>query len=159
MRHQSPASNGAYDARRASPLDRATLVRYVDAAVAALDAARDEVDALNVYPVPDGDTGTNLFLTAQTARAQMQTALQDGDDVATALAALARGALLGARGNSGVIAAQLLGPLVQHLAGDQPMAHNLARGLRRAARDAYAAVGEPVEGTILTVARAAADAA
>jgi len=163
MRHQSEA----YDARPATarhsgvPVDAAALVRFVDAAVAALDAARDEVDALNVYPVPDGDTGTNLLLTAQAAREEMAAALAQcpAADARRALAALARGALLGACGNSGVIAAQLVGALVAHLGDGTDPARDLARALGRAARDAYAAVGEPVEGTILTVARAAADAA
>ncbi len=157
MKHQ-PGAGGA----RPTPavLDLQRLAGFADAVVTALDEAREEVDALNVYPVPDGDTGTNLLVTAQAARDALRAALRDhpGDEAA-ALAALARGALLGACGNSGVIAAQLVGALVRHL-GDAPdPPAGLAAALGHAARDAYAAVGEPVEGTILTVAQAAADAA
>ena len=152
----------AYDAgrRAAAPLDLSALTRFVDAATAALDAAREEVDALNVYPVPDGDTGTNLLLTARSARDELRNTLAEGrEDPAAALAALARGALLGACGNSGVIAAQLVGALAKRLLDADDLPRGVADGLALAAREAYAAVGDPVEGTILTVARAAADAA
>lgn len=152
----------AYDAgrRAAAPIDLPALTRFVDAAAAALDAARDEVDALNVYPVPDGDTGTNLLLTVRSAREEMRRLIADGDSSpAAALGALARGTLLGACGNSGVIAAQLVGALARQLADAEDLARGVADGLALAAREAYTAVGEPVEGTILTVARAAAEAA
>jgi len=136
-----------------------TVLRFVDTAADALGAAREEIDALNVFPVPDGDTGTNMFLTVSAARDAMRDA---GDDLAVALPAMARGALLGARGNSGVILSQMLGALaarIAHATPDERTAAVVADALREATDASYAAVGEPVEGTMLTVARAAADAA
>jgi DAK2 domain fusion protein YloV len=141
-------------------VDLAVVRRFVDVAVDALAAAREEIDALNVFPVPDGDTGTNMYLTMSAARTAIEQA--DDDDPAAALAAFARGALLGARGNSGVILSQLLGALVARIARAAPSDRNaevMAEAMRDATDAAYAAVGEPVEGTILTVARAASDAA
>ena len=126
-------------------------------------AAREEIDALNVYPVPDGDTGTNMFLTVESARDAMVEALQDAPgDLRLAMRAYARGALLGARGNSGVILSQLVGALLRRIgrAGpDDRSAAVFAEGMALATDAAYAAVGTPVEGTILTVARAASEAA
>jgi len=134
------------------------LRRWCDRTLQALGAAREEIDALNVYPVPDGDTGTNLYLTFEAARAALYAA--DPQDETTAWQALGRGALLGARGNSGVILSQLLRASAPHLAGtERPAAEALARALTAAADAGYESVGEPVEGTILTVARAAARAA
>lgn len=133
--------------------------RFADLAVERMAAAREEIDALNVYPVPDGDTGTNMYLTVESARDEMRA---NGVDLRTSLTSYARGALLGARGNSGVILSQLFGALVRHLAVARDRhapATILARALEAAADAAYAAVGRPVEGTILTVARAAAVAA
>ena len=135
------------------------VLRFVDVAVDALEAAREEIDALNVYPVPDGDTGTNMYLTVSAARDAVRGA---GDDLGGALAALARGALLGARGNSGVILSQMLGALVRRMGSAEPEERNaqvVADALRCAADASYAAVGTPVEGTMLTVIRAAAEAA
>ncbi|MCW2779173.1 MAG: dihydroxyacetone kinase, partial [Frankiales bacterium] len=137
-------------------LDAAALRRWCAAGVEALRAAREEVDALNVYPVPDGDTGTNLLLTMQAAQEAVQAA---GPDLAATVHALSRGALLGARGNSGVILSQLLRGLWADLpeAGAGPA--ELRAGLARAADLAWAAVAAPVEGTVLSVARAAAEGA
>ncbi|QZY28171.1 DAK2 domain-containing protein [Nocardioides coralli] len=140
------------------------VLRFVDAATDALAEAREEIDALNVYPVPDGDTGTNLHLTVSAARDAMWTACggDPGADLGPALAALARGALLGARGNSGVILSQMLGAVgarIVRAGTDDRNAEVLAAALRDATDASYAAVGEPVEGTMLTVARAASDAA
>ncbi len=140
------------------------VARFVDIATDALSAAREEIDALNVYPVPDGDTGTNMFLTVSAARDELRAAraadprlgLQDG------MALLARAALMGARGNSGVILSQMLRAYVTHRAGaegEAPRAHTIAAAMAAATDASYAAVGTPVEGTILTVARAASDAA
>ena len=86
------------------------VLRFVDIATTALGDAREEIDALNVYPVPDGDTGTNMFLTVSAARDALQEATGGSAqaELAPALAAFARGALLGARGNSGVITSQLI---------------------------------------------------
>ena len=142
-------------------LDLPTIRRFAEVALEALAAAREEIDALNVYPVPDGDTGTNLFLTFESARDGLLEA-EPADDLRAALAGFARGALLGARGNSGVIFSQIVGAHCKHMAQagpDDRAAVVFAEGLQAAAEAAYAAVGEPVEGTILTVAKAAADAA
>lgn len=140
-------------------LDASAVRRWAELACASLGAAAAEIDALNVYPVPDRDTGTNLHLTMRAAVADL-----GGPDRPAALGStldrLARGAVLGARGNSGVIVSQLLRGLSASLgqagAADGPA---LARALGHAADLAYKAVSEPVEGTILTVARQAALAA
>ncbi|WP_203335275.1 DAK2 domain-containing protein [Nocardioides limicola] len=151
----------------------AVIVRVVDLATDALGEAREEIDALNVYPVPDGDTGTNMFLTVSAARDALHQAIADlgltghesdadADQARTALTALSRGALLGARGNSGVILAQMLGAVTGRLGkarAEERIAAVVADAMHLATDASYAAVGEPVEGTILTVARAASDAA
>jgi len=152
------------DHAAATPFDLGGILRFAEVALAALGEAREEIDALNVYPVPDGDTGTNLYLTFEAARNAMLEATGGGPeaDLPTALSAFARGALLGARGNSGVILSQLVGALVRRMSTSQPTdraAVVFADAMVRAADAAHAAVGEPVEGTILTVARAAAEAA
>ncbi|WP_164701290.1 DAK2 domain-containing protein [Modestobacter sp. KNN46-3] len=137
-------------------LDEAAVGRWSSAVVDTLTRARGRLDELNVFPVPDGDTGTNLLMTAQAGDA----ALTSADGTESAWTVLARGAVLGARGNSGVILAQLLRGLADGLAGaprvDGPV---LADALAAAAGAAYAAVADPAEGTFLTVARAGADAA
>jgi DAK2 domain fusion protein YloV len=143
-------------------VDLGVVRRFVDVAVDALAAAREEIDALNVYPVPDGDTGTNMYLTMSAARDAIHQAAAEDADLPTALAAFRRGALLGARGNSGVILSQLLGALVARIGRGQPGERNavlMAEAMTEASDAAYAAVGTPVEGTILTVSRAAAEAA
>ncbi len=151
-------------------IELAVVQRFVEIATDALAHAREEIDALNVYPVPDGDTGTNMFLTVSAAReALAQATAEPATDAAdpaalrsTALAACSRGALLGARGNSGVILSQMLGAICHRLAAARPGERNavvMAEALERAADASYAAVGTPVEGTMLTVVRAAADAA
>ena len=140
------------------------VLRFVDIATDALAEAREEIDALNVFPIPDGDTGTNMYLTVSAARDAIREAT-GGDpdaDLGTALAAFGRGALLGARGNSGVILSQMLGAIggrISRATSDERNAAVVADALREATDASYAAVGEPVEGTMLTVARAAADAA
>src|SRR6187551_3273692 len=137
--------------------------RFADLAVEGLAATREEIDALNVYPVPDGDTGTNMFLIVESARDAMAEALTEHpDDLRVAMRAYARGALLGARGNSGVILSQLVGALLRRIGragpGDRSAAV-FAEGMALATDAAYSAVGRPVEGTILSVARAASEAA
>lgn len=150
----------------AATLDLPTVLKFSEIALAALAEAREEIDALNVYPVPDGDTGTNMFLTFESARNAMVSAVghEPGaeGDLRAALSAFARGALLGARGNSGVILSQLVRALCKRLAEAGPedrSAAVFAEGLEQATDAGYAAVGDPVEGTILSVARAASDAA
>ncbi len=140
------------------------VARFVDIATDALSSAREEIDALNVYPVPDGDTGTNMFLTVSAARDELRAARAEDPDLGLeeGMALLARAALMGARGNSGVILSQMLRAYVTHLAGaddEQPRAKTIAAAMSSATDASYAAVGTPVEGTILTVARAASDAA
>ncbi|MFD4524273.1 DAK2 domain-containing protein [Streptomyces sp. NPDC058470] len=147
----------------------------------ALGRAREEIDAINVYPVADGDTGTNLYLTLESATAAVEAVFAGhevgaGYDVgggreagggrptlADAVRAMAHGALIGARGNSGTILAQLFRGMAQVLAADSETAHTdgpgLRLALRQAADSARQAVAHPVEGTVLTVASAAADAA
>lgn len=146
-------------------LDAAAVRRWCQLSLDGLAAAREEIDALNVYPVPDADTGTNLWSTMEAATAAASAAEVRADDVAGVLHAAARGALLGARGNSGVILSQLLRGAAEGLAADgrvpaagPPGPRHLAAALARSAEQGYAAVAEPVEGTMLTVARAAADA-
>ncbi len=136
-------------------LDAAALRQWCTAGLDALTAARQEIDDLNVYPVPDGDTGTNLQLTmAATADAVQQAPA----DLAATVSALVRGSLLGARGNSGVILSQLLRGLCEALP-ERAGPEELKRALIRSAEAAYGAVASPVEGTVLTVAREAAAAA
>jgi uncharacterized protein len=146
-------------------LDAAAVRRWCASGLAALQRHQGEIDDLNVYPVPDGDTGTNLVLTLTSA--QQALAMDLGtlpDDGHTphghALRLMARGALLGARGNSGVIVSQLLRGLADGLAPAPAVrGRQLATALAGAAEAAYAAVAHPVEGTVLTVAAAAARAA
>jgi DAK2 domain fusion protein YloV len=133
----------------AADLRRAVL-RYRDA----LRAHQEELNRLNVYPVPDGDTGTNMALTLESVSAELATA----ETMEEVCHAISRGSLMGARGNSGVITSQILRGFadefhkLDHIEGD-----DLARALRRAADAAYQAVLRPVEGTILTVVREAAE--
>jgi DAK2 domain fusion protein YloV len=139
-------------------LDDAAVGQWCRAAVAALSAARGRIDDLNVFPVPDGDTGTNLLATAQAAAAALDEAGEGGTGSAWAL--LARGGVLGARGNSGTILAQLWRGLADQLAGQPPAdGPTFAAALQKAADTAYGAVADPEEGTFLTVARAGAEAA
>jgi len=145
-------------------LDVAAIRRWSLDAADALDACRREIDDLNVFPVPDGDTGTNLAITMRSAAEAL--AAETPITPTSALQALARGAVLGARGNSGVILAQVLRGFadaeqrnVGSVAEPALDAAALQRGFRRAVERAYEAVSQPVEGTILTVLRAAADSA
>jgi DAK2 domain fusion protein YloV len=141
-------------------LDATAVRTWTRLALTALGQAREEIDALNVYPVPDGDTGTNLYLTVESAAQALDDCFSDQPAVALgpATAALARGALIGARGNSGVILAQWLRGLAEVLAdGGDPA--TVRRALLHAAEAAYQAVAVPVEGTLLTVAAAAARSA
>jgi DAK2 domain fusion protein YloV len=120
-----------------------------------LTVNRDEVDALNVFPVPDGDTGTNMLLTLQSAVEDIRD-LDDPDLSRTAKRA-SHGALMGARGNSGVILSQILRGFCVGI-GSRPAvdARGLAKAFREGADVAYRAVIKPTEGTMLTVARDAA---
>jgi len=138
-------------------LDAAALRWWCTAGLAALTDARQEIDDLNVYPVPDGDTGTNLQLTLAAVVEAVSTA---PSDLAGTVRAMVTGSLMGARGNSGVIISQLLrgfGDVAGALTAIGP--EDLKAALSHSATSAYGAVAVPVEGTVLTVARAAADGA
>ena len=131
------------------------------AATGCLEEYRDAVNALNVFPVPDGDTGTNMLLTMRSAVQSAADACPEGEDqsVAAVSSALARGAFFGARGNSGVILSQFFKGFSDALQGKEYLeAPDLALAFRLAADGAYASVGNPVEGTMLTVIRMASEA-
>ncbi|MFJ2260536.1 DAK2 domain-containing protein [Streptomyces sp. NPDC087844] len=171
-------------------LDASAVRAWCGLALEALGRAREEIDAINVYPVADGDTGTNLYLTVESAAAAVEAvfaahaamsvvatppdgSVSDGPvpdgprieppTLADAVRAMAHGALIGARGNSGTILAQLLRGMAQVLAAgtgtERTGGPALRLALRHAADAARQAVAHPVEGTVLTVASAAADAA
>jgi DAK2 domain fusion protein YloV len=132
---------------------RQRVHELVDGARAAIEANRRRIDDLNVYPVPDGDTGTNLTLTV---RAIEEALHDDGPDDRAGLAReVSRAALMGARGNSGVILSQIIRGATESLAESD----DLARAFRSASDAAYRAVKKPVEGTMLTAIRSMADAA
>ena len=129
--------------------DGAGLLRVLEAAAARLAAHVDEVNALNVYPVPDGDTGTNMLHTVRTALAHAHTA---EPTVSAVAAAAAHGALMGARGNSGVILSQVIRGLKDALERrDTLRADELVAALARARTHAFNAVTKPAHGTMLTV--------
>jgi len=144
-------------------LDAPALGRVVRAYRDALEAHRESINSLNVYPVPDGDTGTNMALTLQSVCAELDAASGGATaalDMAATCVAMSHGSLMGARGNSGVILSQVMRGLAEvfreHDEVDGP---TLAQALAAAAKGAYEAVMRPVEGTILTVVREAAEAA
>ncbi|MCB1038573.1 MAG: DAK2 domain-containing protein [Acidimicrobiales bacterium] len=126
----------------------------------ALAAHKDAINRLNVYPVPDGDTGSNMALTLSSVVAELDEV--EGDDLAAVCKAVGHGALMGARGNSGVILSQILRGITQTFAGSLDGAIDgqlVAEALVVATKGAYEAVGNPVEGTILTVVREASEGA
>lgn len=126
-------------------------------AVNYLISMKEEVNALNVFPVPDGDTGTNMSLTSKSALKQIDS-LEGDFTVADVSAAAARGALMGARGNSGVIFSQLLRGFSEGLEGiDEADTADIAHAFKKASETTYKAVMKPIEGTILTVGRETAD--
>lgn len=139
-------------------LDAEAITTWAASCVRELDVLHIEIDRLNVYPVPDSDTGSNLLYTMKGAHAALDGAALDG--AGQALAVLARGAVAAARGNSGVIASQLLRGVAQACTDAEVVdAALLAAALARAEAVATQAVAHPVEGTMLTVLRAAASAA
>jgi hypothetical protein len=128
------------------------------AGLAWLQHHQGAINALNVYPVPDGDTGTNMVLTMRSAWAEIEASPERR--VGRVARQMAHGALMGARGNSGVILSQIWRGFARSLDGrDVLRAEDLAPACREASATAYKGVVKPVEGTILTVARAVADAA
>ena len=132
---------------------RKTIVIFRDT----LKAHQEGINRLNVYPVPDGDTGTNMGRTLDAVVAELDGA---GSDMEATCAAISHGSLMGARGNSGVILSQVLRGLSSKMRGaDNADASSLAAALKAASESAYTAVLKPIEGTILTVVRETADAA
>jgi hypothetical protein len=140
--------------------DREVVEKLVDAALASLEANRARIDDLNVYPVPDGDTGTNLTMTVRAvAEAVDSTTAASRQSLARDVA---RGALMGARGNSGVIFSQIVRGAADVLGQEEDAAIDAdatARALRGASDAAYRAVRRPVEGTMLSVIRELAEEA
>ncbi|MDE0162068.1 MAG: DAK2 domain-containing protein [Acidimicrobiaceae bacterium] len=142
-------------------LDAAALRRVIAGFHGGLADHRQVIDNLNVYPVPDGDTGTNMTLTMKSVVESLDGVADDLEPLCTALA---HGALMGARGNSGVILAQILRGVSgvfrdAAAAGAVPDAPVVAQALAAASEGAYSAVARPVEGTILTVIREASESA
>jgi DegV family protein with EDD domain len=139
-------------------LDGPRLARSMFAASQWVAAGREEINRINVFPVPDGDTGTNLSLTLRAVADALQ-ALGDAPLPATARA-MARAAVLGARGNSGMMLANFLLGVSDALGNrEEATAQDVARAIRAGFERLYAAIDEPREGTILTVAREIAEAA
>ncbi|MBV8159775.1 MAG: DAK2 domain-containing protein [Acidimicrobiia bacterium] len=131
---------------------REVVVGYRDA----LRAHQEKLNRLNVYPVPDGDTGTNMALTLESVVSE----LDGAEDMGTTCKAISHGSLMGARGNSGVILSQVLRGMTDTFKGSQAVdGTGIADALRQASEAAYSAVMRPVEGTILTVVRESATAA
>ena len=139
-----------------------TASRYlnlISGAACALKERREEVNRLNVFPVPDGDTGTNMSLTMDVVVSEVSK-LPDDADTATLCHAITHGSLMGARGNSGVILSQVLRGLCEGVDGARILDTDLlASALERSVIVAFQAVRKPVEGTILTVLRDTAEAA
>ncbi len=134
------------------------LRKMIIAGANRLNEQKQAVDALNVFPVPDGDTGTNMSLTVLAAAKEIEKL--DTLSVSDMAKAAANGALRGARGNSGVITSQIFRGFAKGLEGvEQAGTKELAQAFQQAAKTAYHAVMKPKEGTILTVARACADSA
>ncbi len=137
--------------------DGQSLRKMFRAASRLLQRNAPAINALNVFPVPDGDTGTNMLLTLEAA---LERASLCSDHSCSAVAqAMAEGALMGARGNSGVILSQIFRGLAQELQGqDYFCGKDLARALKRSTELAYRAMSQPVEGTMLTVLREVSEA-
>jgi len=134
-------------------------LELIAAAALALKERREEINRLNVFPVPDGDTGTNMSLTMDAVMAALA-ALDPHPSIADACKAITHGSLMGARGNSGVILSQILRGLCESVgASTEVSSHVLADALHRSVTVAYQAVRKPVEGTMLTVLKDAAEAA
>ena len=137
---------------------RGHVLEVLKGASAALGVERGYINDLNVYPVPDGDTGTNLFLTVQAIIDEVEGV--PADDLQALMAVVIRGSLMGARGNSGVILSQIVRGACESIAAAQSFNAAAVRdALRDASTAAYRAVRQPVEGTMLSVIRAMSEAA
>ena len=140
------------------------IIKTIDASVVqkcflaganAIDAKKEMINDLNVFPVPDGDTGTNMTMTIMSAAREV--AALEEPDMARLCKAISSGSLRGARGNSGVILSQLLRGFTKEISKvGQVDVHVLTKAFERAVESAYRAVMKPKEGTILTVARGGA---
>ena len=133
-------------------INGAMFINMMQSAAKNLEVNREKIDALNVFPVPDGDTGTNMSLTFQSAIKELSTCKNNNlNDLASAVS---KGALKGARGNSGVILSQILKGLCSTVKGVSEIdVKTFIKALKSATDTAYKAVAKPKEGTILTVAR------
>lgn len=158
MQEQTPRTPSRQRPRRVSVFDGQDLKKTILAGAAWLEEHREEINALNVFPVPDGDTGSNMSATMKSAIRNLENSKETSAGIIAAK--VAHDALLGARGNSGVILSQTLRGLAQGLDKKATFtAPDLAVAFEEAQRLAYRAVIKPVEGTILTVVREAAVAA
>ena len=138
-------------------IDGLKLKSLLEIGVETLFEHKEEVDDLNVFPVPDGDTGTNMYLTFKAA---LKEAKKASDDVPGVLEAAAQGALMGARGNSGVITSQFFRGFAKGTEKAEKLGiSEIAKGIAGASSLAYQAVRKPVEGTMLTVVREAGEKA
>ncbi len=141
-------------------LDGLTLVHMFETAGGWMERHVPHINALNVFPVPDGDTGTNMMLTIQSALKELMKHPSDHHNVSKVTHHFARGALLGARGNSGVILSQILRGMADGFIDSEiAVAADLVAALKQATTKAYQSVTNPVEGTMLTVIRETSDAA
>jgi DAK2 domain fusion protein YloV len=137
-------------------LEATDLVGLVEVAIGALKVHKEEINAMNVFPVPDGDTGTNMLLTMQ---AVQEAILNSGNrDMQSICQAISRGSLMGARGNSGVVLSQILKGMTEVISENETVDIGaMSSALTRGSEVAYRAVMKPVEGTILTVMREASE--
>ncbi len=154
----SDSSSQREERKATNSCDGRGFRRALEASTAWLERHVETINALNVYPVPDGDTGTNMLLTMRAALRELNNSPTQSASVVAH--AVAYGALMGARGNSGVILSQLFRGLARSLDKKETFnASELAQAMTEASVTAYKGVIKPVEGTILTVGREAADAA
>ncbi|MFC4076446.1 DAK2 domain-containing protein [Salinithrix halophila] len=139
-------------------IDAKLFTNMIRAGAERLDSHVDKVNALNVFPVPDGDTGTNMNLTLTSGAKELDRKSASSSHVGQLAEALSKGLLMGARGNSGVILSQLFRGFGKGVADKETLnARTFAEGLKQGVATAYKAVIKPVEGTVLTVAREAAE--
>jgi fatty acid kinase len=137
-------------------LEAADLIGLVSGAIDALKVHKEEINAMNVFPVPDGDTGTNMLLTMQAVREAIGNF--NHVDMPSVCQAISRGSLMGARGNSGVVLSQILKGMTEVFVDNEAVdIEIMSQALSRGSEVAYRAVMKPVEGTILTVVREASD--
>ena len=160
MDDDAPTGRGTGPRAAASSAGGRSVLAAAETATEWLAAHRDAINALNVFPVPDGDTGTNMLLTMRSAVDEGRRAVEGGAGAGEVAARIAHGALLGARGNSGVILSQVIRGFADAIAGRVEIdGRDIARGFAGARDLAYKAVLRPVEGTMLTVVRVAAERA